>query len=206
MASTRDRLITSTLELFRRQGYHGTALSQVTTAAEAPTGSLYHHFKGGKRELTVAVLDSAGAIYRELLETIWDDSPGPVAAVRAFFDGAASVLEATDFIDPCPVGTVAREVASSDETLRLASRDVFQTWIGAAEQRLVDAGLTAPAARDFALTLVAAIEGGFVLSRTGRDAGALRTIGNQLANQLEGLLAANPGARSGARPGEPTGS
>lgn len=137
MIGTRDRFIASTLELFRRQGYNGTSLSQVTAATGAPTGSLYHHFKGGKEELTVAVMEAAGAAYGELLVAIWDAESDPVSAVSAFFEGAAAVLEESDFIDPCPIGTVAREVASTNDVLRQAALAAFEEWIAAVRVRLL---------------------------------------------------------------------
>ncbi len=129
MADTRNRLLTATNESFRRRGYNGTSLKQVTEAAQAPTGSLYHFFPGGKDELAAEVITTSGAAYRELFEAIADAADSPGAAVTDFFDGAAAVLEETDFIDPCPIGTVAREVASTNEPLRVATERVFASWI-----------------------------------------------------------------------------
>ncbi len=190
MSNTASRFVTATLELFRRQGYNGTSLSQVTAAAGAPTGSLYHHFKGGKDDLTVAVLASAGGTYLELLETVWEASPDPEAAVSAFFDGAADILEATDFIDPCPIGTVAREVASTNEPLRIAALDQFELWIAAVRQRLVAAGLDEATAQELAVTLVGAIEGAFVVARTARDGELVRATGRRLSQTVATELAA----------------
>ena len=181
MAHTRDRFIASTLELFRRQGYNGTSLGQVTAAAGAPTGSLYHHFKGGKDELAAAVLEESGAAYGQLVEAIWDAEPDPVAAVSAVFDGAAAVLEESDFIDPCPIGTVAREVASTNDELRRAALGAFDRWISSARERLEAAGADRDTAGELAVALVAAIEGGFVISRTARDADLLRATGRRMA-------------------------
>ena len=48
---TRERILYATAELFRRQGYSGTGLKQVVGEAQAPFGSLYHHFPGGKQQL-----------------------------------------------------------------------------------------------------------------------------------------------------------
>lgn len=188
-ANTRSRLVTATSELFRRFGYNGTSLKKVTEAADAPIGSLYHHFPGGKTQLAKVVLETSGAAYRELFEVIWDDATDPGDAVAAFFDGAALVLEQTDFIDPCPIGGVAREVASTDETLRQAADGVFSSWIDTATTRFGDHGLTPSAAHDLAATIVAAIEGGFVLSRTARNGDLLRTIGSQMARLTEQTLA-----------------
>ena len=56
MASiTKDRIIDSSAELFRRQGYTGTGVKQIVAAASAPFGSIYHFFPGGKEELGAEV-------------------------------------------------------------------------------------------------------------------------------------------------------
>lgn len=187
------------MELFRRQGYNGTSLSQVTEAAGAPTGSLYHHFKGGKDELTAAVLEESGTAYGQLLEAIWDAEPDPVAAVSAFFEGAAVVLEESDFIDPCPIGTVAREVASTNDALRQAALGAFQEWSAAVRVRLITAGIGPAEADELSVALVAAIEGGFVLGRTARDADLLRATGRRMATMLRAEL---DGVTAPAQPNE----
>ncbi|MFA9564328.1 MAG: TetR/AcrR family transcriptional regulator, partial [Acidimicrobiales bacterium] len=75
MTTTRDRLLAATNELFRRQGFNGTSMSEITKASGAPTGSLYHFFPGGKDELATAVLTESGASYRALFELIAADAP-----------------------------------------------------------------------------------------------------------------------------------
>ena len=52
------------------------------------------------------------------------------------FTGAARTLVETDFADACPIATVALEVASTNDTLRRATSDVFDGWINAATDRL----------------------------------------------------------------------
>lgn len=188
MADTRERLVTATNELFRRRGYNGTGLKDVTTAAEATTGSLYHFFPGGKSELATAVVAETGTAYEQLFEAIADQAAGPAEGVRDFFDGAAAVLAETDYIDVCPIGTVAREVANTDEGLRLASDRVFNGWIDALTNRLTGAGLDPGESRSLATTVVAALEGGFILSRTARNADVLRAIGGQMCELVARTL------------------
>ena len=106
------------------------------------------------------------------------------------FDAAATVLEETDFIDPCPIGTVAREVASTNEPLRRSTEQVFESWIDAAIVRLAGAGIPDDEARRLATALVAAIEGSFVLARAKRDADVLRTTGRVMRRVVEDALAA----------------
>ena len=110
-APTRQRLVTAAAELFRRRGYAATGIKAVLTAAEAPYGSLYHFFPGGKAELGRAVIDESGRVYLELVEAFFPDDADPVEAVGAFFDGAAEVLASTGYADACPVATIAGKAA-----------------------------------------------------------------------------------------------
>lgn len=202
MASTRARLIAATNELFRRQGYNGTGLKDVTTAAGATTGSLYHFFPHGKAQLAEAVITESGLAYQQLFEAIADDASDPAQAIADFFAGAAQVLAETDYIDVCPIGTVAREVASTDDTLRIASDRVFASWIDTAAARFSQAGLDDEASRSLASTVIAALEGGFILARTRRDPEVLITIGRQMSDLIAdrlGTLATGqrPTSRSG---------
>ena len=189
MAGTRDRIIATTNELFRRHGFHDTALKDVTAGSGTTTGSLYHFFPGGKVELAEAVLLESGAAYQELFEAIWDASESAAEGIRAFFDGAADVLEQTDFIDICPIGTVAHEVASTNERLRTATAQVFGNWNGSLSGRLVRAGWGGDAAAELATALIAALEGTFMLARARRDADVVRTTGRLCASWVEVVTA-----------------
>ena len=190
MVSTRDRLITATGELFRRQGYNGTSLKQVTVAAGVPFGSLYHAFPGGKEELGEVVILTSGDAYRQLFEAIHDAAPDPVAAVGEFFDGAAAVLEETGYVDACPIGTVALEVASTNDRLRRATDTVFAGWVASARTRLVAVGLGDVEAHELAVALVAAVEGGFMLSRAARSPELMRASGRVMQSAVGAALAA----------------
>jgi AcrR family transcriptional regulator len=200
VVGTRERILTATAELFRRQGYNGTGLKQVTQAAAAPFGSLYHFFPGGKVELGEAVIRSSGAAYLGLFELIYDAATDPASAVTDFFDAAAVVLEETGYLDACPIGTVALEVASTNDRLRRATDDVFRSWIDAAAGRLADAGIASDRADELATALVAGVEGGFMLSRAARSPEPMRVTGRLLRQLVEAALSPPRGsARSPGR-------
>jgi AcrR family transcriptional regulator len=185
MAATRDRIIVATNELFRRHGYNGTSLSQISEASSATIGSIYHFFPGGKEALAVAVVETTGAVYRELFESIVAEADDPAAAYTDFFARAAAVLEESDFIDPCPIGTIAREVANSSEPLRQAAKRAFDSWIAAARSHLTAAGVPTDVADELATVFVSTVEGVFVLSRTQRTTTPLTAAGRHLAALVE---------------------
>lgn len=188
MVSTRDRIIVATNELFRRNGYNGTSLSQISEASNATIGSIYHFFPGGKEALAVAVIETTGSVYRQLFETIVAGSADPAAGYRDFFAGAAAVLEESGFIDPCPIGTIAREVANTNEPLRVAAGLAFDSWIKAASDHLTESGVPRETADDLALLFVSTVEGSFVLSRTRRDTKSLAAACTYLAGLVDDAI------------------
>jgi len=190
VAPTRDRIRDSAAELFRHQGYHATGVKQIVRGASAPLASLYHFYPGGKEALGEEVLRVGGAGYQELVETVWDAATDVVASVRAVFDGAAVVLEATGYEDACPIATVALEVASTNETLRRATADVFDAWIESATTRLTGAGIGAADARALAFAVVGGLEGAFVLARATRSTEPLHATGAVVAEAVARALAA----------------
>ena len=70
--TTDERIVQAMAELLRVQGYAATGLKQLAVAARAPTGSIYHHFKGGKREIAAVALRRTGAVYVQLLPLLLD--------------------------------------------------------------------------------------------------------------------------------------
>lgn len=166
---TRDRILFAAAELFRRQGYSGTGLKQVVAEAGAPFGSLYHHFPGGKEQLGIEVISTGGAFFQAIVTAVYDTGAAPQDSIRAVFDGAAETLVATDFQDACPIAVIALEVASTNETLRQVTAEVFADWTDALEARLGD--------RDQALAVLAALEGAFVLCRAQRSTQPMRAAG-----------------------------
>jgi AcrR family transcriptional regulator len=187
--ATKDRILDTAAELFRRYGYTGTGMKQIVAEASAPFGSLYHHFPGGKEDLGGEVIRRSGRMYFELFELVMDAAPDVVTGTRDFFDGAAMTLVETDYADACPIATVALEVASSSEPLRQATAEVFESWIAGATERYAAAGIDEARAREIAIELIALLEGAFVLSRAAKSTEAVKVAGAAAAAAVEAALA-----------------
>ena len=185
---TKQRIVGAGAELFRRQGYTGTGIKQIVAEANAPFGSIYHFFPGGKQHLGEEVIRRSGRMYQELVEAVFDAAPDVVTGTRDVFTGAAAVLEETDYVDACPIETVALEVASTNETLRKATAEVFESWIASGTRRFVAAGIEDGRARELAITLIAALEGAFVLARALRSPTPLFAAGEAASAAVEDAL------------------
>jgi len=184
MVATKDRILFTSAELFRRKGYTGTGLKEVTTQAQAPFGSLYHHYPGGKEELGEDVIRVSGAFFLQLFVFIADDADDLVSGVQAFFDGAGETLVATGWQDACPIAVIALEVASTSERLRVATADVFESWLAEAQGRYIAAGILADRARALALSFLCALEGAFILCRALRSTEPMAAAGAATVAEL----------------------
>jgi AcrR family transcriptional regulator len=197
MAGTKERIVSASADLLRRQGYTGTGVKQIVEAAGAPFGSLYHFFPGGKEQLGAEAIRWSGQMYARLLPFIFDASPDLVASVRSFFAAAARQLEDTGYAEGCPIATVALEVSSASEPLRHACADVFGSWIESGTQRFATGGLPEVTARQLTIGLLAALEGAFVLARTLRSSEPLQIAGEQATSAVAAALAAGPACSAG---------
>jgi AcrR family transcriptional regulator len=189
--NTRQRIIETSAELLRRQGYMATGVKQIVDEAQAPFGSIYHFFPGGKEQLGAEAVRTSGLLYEQLIPAVFGPAPDLVSGVRAFFAGAGEHLEQTDYADACPIATVALETASTSELLRRACAEVFEHWIVVGAAVLEEAGLPHDTARELTIAMLCALEGAFVLARAMRTTTPLAIAGEMTANAVQAAIDAN---------------
>ncbi|MFJ6797285.1 TetR/AcrR family transcriptional regulator [Streptomyces sp. NPDC091268] len=183
-SNTRARIQRAAAVLFRRHGYSATGLKRIAVEADAPFGSIYHFFPGGKQQLAEDMIRVSGTEYGRMVLALLDTVPDPMESLVRAFEAAADDLAAADYADACPIGTVALEVASSNEVLRTATAEVFEEWVGAATQWF-GRWVTEPrTARSLAYSMIMILEGAFMLSRAARDPEPLRVAGRSMATLL----------------------
>jgi len=197
---TRERLVHASAALLQRQGLTATGIKQILAEAGAPFSSLYHYFPGGKDELAAAAIRCSGAHYQALVEAVWDQGSDVTTSIGAVFHGATRALEESDFAVACPIATVALEVASTNEQLRLATAEVFDAWIAAGTRRFEVAGLSPVVARLLALTFISLLEGAFVLSQALKSTEPMRAArATATASVRRALAAASTGGATPAQ-------
>jgi len=188
--TTKERILYAGAELFGRQGYTGTGVKQIVAAAQAPFGSIYHHFPGGKEEIAVAAITGTGLMSGRIIA----EAPGDVFATTAtMFDFMRTKLAGSDWTEGCPVGTPALDGGSDVDAVRNACVAAFDTMERAYAGLLTELGLDERAAGELATTVVAAYEGATILARVRRSDEPLRVVSAAMERMLRGVLAA-PGA------------
>jgi len=178
--SSREAFIETTGQLLRRQGYAGTGLNEIVARSGAPKGSLYFHFPGGKEELAVAAMQRSGKQLAGAITAMLGAGADLAEALAGIVDALAAGLQASDYRDGCPIATVTLEASGASEPVRITAVAVFDTWLEALEERLLQAGLAPEAATRRALLVLSAIEGALILARARRDTGPLSAVREEL--------------------------
>lgn len=186
---TRERILITAAELFRRKGYSGTPVKEIVEQGDVPAGSIYHHFPGGKEQIGVEVVGMAGAMYATLIPLFLAPHEDVEEGVREFFRLAGVHLQESGWQDACPIATIALEVASESEPMREATASVFDAWVSDGTAFFSSRGLSAEDARAMALAMIAALEGGFILARATQSTEPLDRAGEVLAAQAAARLA-----------------
>ncbi|QYG92272.1 TetR/AcrR family transcriptional regulator [Iamia sp. SCSIO 61187] len=185
MASdTRDRLIRTTSRLLRTQGYGTTGLNQIVAEAEAPKGSMYFHFPGGKEELAVAALDRFAERVGQALGRGLDGAGSVADAAVAFFDDEIARLESSGFVDGCPVATVALDASAAHDALAASTGGAFQRWTAILAEALEAEGRTPEAAHAGATVFLATFEGALLMAKAQRSTEPLATARDAIAALL----------------------
>jgi AcrR family transcriptional regulator len=187
--SVRERMIWSTVELLRERGYTGTGFRDVVAHSEAPRGSIYHHFPGGKVQLAEEALEAGGKAFDGFLK---DEiaKHGPVKGMARFLDLWGEFLERNEFRVGCPIVAVAVEEHHASPSLAEAADRQFARWEKTISEALVDTGIDRRRSKRLASTLVATLEGATILCRARRSRQPLRDTGREMEELVRSALPA----------------
>jgi AcrR family transcriptional regulator len=176
--ATRARIVAAASELVFAHGVARTGIDDVRQAAGVSASQLYHYFND-KDDLVRAVIahqtDGVLDAQRPLLDNL--DS---FAALEQWRDMLVGFQEQRHCAGGCPIGSIAAELADDDPGAREDLAAGFERWeapIRAGLARMREHGdLRADTDTDaLALALLAALQGGLLLTQTRRSTEPLRT-------------------------------
>jgi TetR/AcrR family transcriptional repressor of lmrAB and yxaGH operons len=192
--ATSARMVEAMLDLIQSRGYAGTGLNTVLEQAEAPKGSLYFHFPGGKEELGERAIALAAGKFQTLIAETATVGARPGEVVSQVVSILTDMLAGSDFQLGCPVSVVTLEMGAGSERLRDACAQAFESWIAPVAEYLVAWGVAPDAARALATTVVSTVEGSTILARALRDTGPMTSAAQVLGQLLDGAVRNAQGA------------
>lgn len=201
---TADRLVFAAMTLFAEKGYNSTSVADILREAGANSGSLYHAFPT-KQDLLLEVLRRyRNGIGPMLLEPAWAGVDDPVGRIFALLAAYRGMLERSDCLYGCPIGSLALELHEPDPPVRELLAANFDSWTGAIEACLEATSESLPRGTDtnrLARFVLTVMEGGVMQSRTHRSLDAFDACIDSLRDYFNRLREA---ARNETKPGETT--
>lgn len=188
----RQRMVLAAADMLRQRGLNATSVREVAKLAQAPLGSTYHYFPGGKPQLiSEAVQLSGEQVARYLTRTF---ATGPRDGVLAFVALWRQLLQDKACRAGCPVMAVAADdsAAEGDAPMLAAVAVAITAWQQPLIASLQQAGLPATRAARLATLLIAAVEGAILLCRAQGHTTALDDVADELLTLLDSTLAAIP--------------
>jgi TetR/AcrR family transcriptional regulator, transcriptional repressor for nem operon len=170
--ATRERIVATAAELMSQRGVAHTTIEDIEDAAAISTSQMYHYF-ADKQDLVSAVIDfqtdqvlAVQHLGLDRLESLQD--------LHRWRDIMVEMMRGLGCVGGCPIGALANELSEIDPLARAQLARSFTQW-----EHMIRDGLTAIAARGelpegtdvdhLALAMLAAIQGGLLLSQVRRD-------------------------------------
>ena len=183
--TTRDKLIQAMSRSMQTRGFGATGMKDVLESAGVSSGSMYHAFPRGKEELGAAAVRDVGLSAAQQIRGALETSDSTAQGVKAIFGALMADLERSGFRYGCPIGVPATEAAAVSDEIQAACDEVFNAWVAAYRDALVDEGWPAEPAQDLALAIVTAYEGSVTMARALRSTEPIVNTAHHLVARVE---------------------
>ncbi|UXY30647.1 ScbR family autoregulator-binding transcription factor [Streptomyces sp. HUAS TT20] len=129
---TRATIITAAADLFDRQGYESTSLSDIVEHAQVTKGALYFHF-AAKEDLAYAIMELQSRASRQVLREVESRTCSSLEALmRTTFGIARLAVEG-------PIPRAGLRLATAEVAVRPPLRHPFAEWLELATRKLLGA-------------------------------------------------------------------
>ncbi|WP_236950176.1 TetR/AcrR family transcriptional regulator [Mycobacterium sp. MS1601] len=188
--SNKERLLRQGMKLFYANGFHGTTVDAVLEASGVPKGSFYHHF-GSKEAFGLAVLDRYMSLQLELLEAASVASSAATAdTLERYFDSLCQLFVDSGYRRGCLAGKFSTELAASSTPFRSQLAGSIATWHDTLAALLEQGQRRGDvrddlSAGDLAHTVLALVQGAFVIALSSRDPAALAALRVSIRSLVE---------------------
>src|SRR5579884_982376 len=184
--ATRQRIVAAAAQLIYERGVTEATLEDVRAAAGVSGSQIYHYF-ADKQALLLAVIEYQTEAVLGLQEPLFGRMDS-MEGLRRWRDALVEYQRRMQCRGGCPIGSIGGEVAENNPEARLAVASGFLRWEAA-----IRAGLSAMHARgeldgdpeDLALAVLAALQGGLLLTQIQRETRPLEIALDAILDHVE---------------------
>ncbi|MBA3067588.1 MAG: TetR/AcrR family transcriptional regulator [Hyphomonas sp.] len=161
LSNQKAEIVDVIANLFRRRGYDGVSLGDISAATGLGKSSLYHHFPGGKEEMASTVVEQAACNMQDFVFAPLQAGDSLEAKVDGMISSVTRIYGGGD--DPCLLASLL----SSDENGPLAEKAaaLIRLWAERIANALRAEGVERKEARKKGMLAVALIQGGLITSK-----------------------------------------
>jgi TetR/AcrR family transcriptional repressor of nem operon len=124
---TRERIVAVAAELFRKNGFHNTSLTQILNAAGLTKGGFYFHFKS-KEELGDAVIEYMREFWVKNVLSAIEKEEGALAKIERMFDIMIETHEGNVFHGCALLAVLTAEMMEVEEHFSECLRKIYMNW------------------------------------------------------------------------------
>jgi AcrR family transcriptional regulator len=187
-AATKRRIVEAAAELIYAKGVERVSLDEVMEASGASKSQLYHYFDNKVALVREVIEFQTGRILEAI--SLHLERLDSFEALRAWRDVMVAANRAGGGVGGCPLGSLANELAAQSEEARLQLDQSFGAWSTIIElglSRMRERGQIGSSAdpKAMAVAVLAAIQGGLLLSKTARNSQPLELALDMALSHIE---------------------
>lgn len=170
---TREMILERSAQLFSRQGYFGSSLSDIMRETGLEKGGIYNHFTS-KEELALEAFDYAYDLVQQRMRLALAGKKHAIERLQAILAYFQSLLDDPLLIGGCPILNTAIEADDAHPALRDRARTAMDN-LRATLERIISKGIERQEIRAdvdvsaCATVFIATLEGAVMLSKLYQD-------------------------------------
>lgn len=190
------KMVEAARRLIRERGYHATAMSDVLELSEAPRGSVYFHFPGGKAQLAAEVAKAYARDQADMIARAAEESDSAAELVGAYVNRARENLIRSNYTQGCTVAPLVLDGAAESDLLANAVSAAFSLMMESLAFQFAFFGMDRASARELAEIVVSGVEGALVTARALQSPAPFDSMLAVLVNHADQLRTAEPQSMS----------
>ena len=186
-SANRQRIVDAADRLFYSRGYNQTSFSDISDETGIPRGNFYYYFKT-KEDILTAVVESRVSEFSQMLDQCNSSSDDPRERLLALANmPVKNEQEVLKY--GCPIGSLSTELTKEQDQAVSAIKltavfDLLRDWC---KQQFMALGLGDARADDYALDLLARMQGITLIANVYKDSAFLHRASGELSDWLNSI-------------------
>jgi TetR/AcrR family transcriptional repressor of nem operon len=177
--AVRRRLLDNGLTLIGKQGFAGSGVADITSAAGVPKGSFYQYFESKQSYAVELLEDYWSAIEDKHTKVLLDERYPPLDRIARHFHSIAQDHKQQKYVLGCLIGNLGVEIAGAGEDAQAKLRQILKRWASLLSNCLKEAQEGGDLDRkqdveELAAVLIEAFEGAVMRSKVERGGASFK--------------------------------